>query len=515
MAEEAPVPAAEKTETGTGRGTARPGQRQLFLGTFIHSKTADALEYLEDTAVAVDATGVIVAVERGCGSEEQAKRQLYPRLGWTAAADEVVVVHAAGPGRFFFPGFIDTHIHAPQFPNSGLFGQSTLLDWLNTYTFPMEASLAALPKARRVYRHVVARTLAHGTTTAAYYATIDVAATNLLADLCLAAGQRAFVGRVCMDRLGPDYYVDEGGPDAVLARTQETVDHVRRIDPAFDLVAPIVTPRFAPACTPETLARLGRLARDEGLAVQTHLGENTAEGALVRELFPEAPSYTAVYDAAGLLTARTVLAHAVHLSEAEVALIRTRGAGVAHCPCSNAALTSGEARVRWLLDGGVAVGLGTDVSGGFSPSVLDAARHALLVSRHLAMPYNAHGDASRAPCDVDAADRARAPLAVPEVLHLATRGGARLLGLADRVGAFEVGMQWDAQLVALHSVPGRDDGEEDDGADGKNDNDGNAGNVSLFGWETWEECVAKWLFNGDDRNTKKVWVKGRLVHSRS
>lgn len=506
--------AAAETETGMPR----PGQKQLFLGTFIHSKTAEALEYLEETAVAVDATGRIVAIEGQCGSQQQAESRIYPRLGWTASD---IVVHAAGPGQFFFPGFIDTHIHAPQFPNSGLFGKSTLLDWLNKYTFPMEASLAALPKARRVYRHVVARTLAHGTTTAAYYATIDVAATNLLADLCLAAGQRAFVGRVCMDRLGPDYYVDEGGPDAVLARTRATVDHVRRIDPAFDLVAPILTPRFAPACTPETLARLGRLARDEDLAVQTHISENVAEIALVRELFPGAAGYADVYDAAGLLTPRTVLAHAVHLSEAEAALVARRGTGVAHCPCSNAALTSGEARVRWLLDHGIAVGLGTDVSGGFSPSVLDAARHALLVSRHLAMPYNAHGDPARAPCAVAPADRARATLAVDEVLHLATRGGARLLGLAHRVGAFELGMDWDAQLVSLHRVPGGDDGQ--DGGDDDDDVVGpgpgpappdDAGNVSLFGWETWEECVAKWLFNGDDRNSKKVWVKGRLVHSR-
>ncbi|MBH1945562.1 amidohydrolase family protein, partial [Erythrobacter sp. YJ-T3-07] len=90
-------------------------------------------------------------------------------------------------------------------------GKSTLRDWLNTYTFPMESSLADLAKARRVYTRCVQRTLSHGTTTAAYYATIDVPATNLLADLCLSLGQRAFVGRVCMDHrdLCPEYYRDE------------------------------------------------------------------------------------------------------------------------------------------------------------------------------------------------------------------------------------------------------------------------------------------------------------------
>jgi guanine deaminase len=94
-------------------------------------------------------------------------------------------------------------------------------------------------------------------------------------------------------------------------------------------------------------------------------------------------------------------------------------------------------------------------------------------------------------------------LSIEEVLYLATRGGAKVVGLQDKVGAFEVGMEWDAQHVALNEVT--EDGilpEEDEGM------------VDVFGWETWEEKVAKWLFNGDDRNTQAVWVKGRLVHER-
>ena len=245
-------------------------------------------------------------------------------------------------------------MHAPQYPNVGIFGKSTLLDWLNTYTFPMEASMADLGKARRVYGRCIRRTLAHGTTTAAYFGTIDVAATNLLADLCLALGQRALVGRVCMDRMGPDYYVDESA-EAGLAATRASIDHIQRIAPASPgsappLVEPILTPRFAPACTPEVLRLLGDLRRETGLAVQTHVSENAGEVVLVRSLFPDHASYAAVYDAFGLLGPRTVLAHAVHLGDDEAALLAARGAGVAHCPCSNSSIASGEARVRWLLD---------------------------------------------------------------------------------------------------------------------------------------------------------------------
>ncbi|KAK8127752.1 guanine deaminase [Apiospora sp. TS-2023a] len=492
-------------------------KNQLFVGTFVHSKSLNQLDYLHDAAVAVNKSGKIVAIESQCHDQKKAAEVLCPKLGWDAADVEF---RACEKGQFFFPGFIDTHIHAPQYPNAGIFGSSTLLDWLNKYTFPMEASLAALPRARRVYGQVVRRTLSHGTTAAAYYATIDVAATNLLADLCLAAGQRAFVGRVCMDRLAPDYYVDEGGPDAVLARTRETIDHMRRIDPAGDIVAPILTPRFAPACSDETMAALGKLAQSDDLRIQTHISENIGEMALVRELFPNAADYASVYDSFGLLTPRTVLAHAVHLTESEAVLIHQRGAKVAHCPCSNSALTSGECRVRWLLDRGIGVGLGTDVSGGYAPSVLEAARLACLVSRHLAMPYNAQGDGLRAPSDIGDKERARATLSVEEVLHLATRGGAAVLGLEHKVGGFEVGMEWDAQLVGLNMVA--DDDNDTDGSDSVNKTiDGvfggvnvDEGNVDIFGWEKWDERIAKWVYNGDDRNTKMVWVKGRLVHQR-
>ncbi|KAL1882832.1 hypothetical protein Daus18300_000470 [Diaporthe australafricana] len=495
--------------------SASPSPNSVFIGTFIHSKALDELEYLHNTAVFVEgATGTIVAVERECDLTRTLD-ETFNRLGWSAA--ECRIYDTASPTssskntssssisiqdesngggspppppvRFFFPGFIDTHIHASQYPNAGIFGKSTLLDWLNTYTFPLEASLGRdRAKARRVYARCVGRTLAHGTTCAAYFATVDVAATNLLVDLCLARGQRALVGRVCMDEPStcPAGYRDADAAEG-LARTRECVAHARAADPGGALVRPIVTPRFAPSCTAASMRALGGLARAEGLPVQTHVSENRGEIDLVAALFPgetaRGAGYAGVYDAFGLLTDRTILAHAVHLGEAEAALLAARGTKVSHCPCSNSAITSGAARVRWLLDKGVDVGLGTDVSGGYSPSVLDAARQAALVSRHVAMG----GDDG-------------AKLSVDEVLHLATRGGARCVGLEGVVGGFEVGMQWDAQLVSLGGV----------GEDGE----GGEGNVDVFGWESWEEMVAKWLFNGDDRNTTKVWVKGRLVHER-
>lgn len=131
---------------------------------------------------------------------------------------------------------------------------------------------------------------------------------------------------------------------------------------------------------------------------------------------------------------RTILAHCVHLSDTEVATIKARGSGISHCPTSNSSITSGEAPMRRYLDAGVKCSLGTDLSGGYAPSVLEVARQALLVSRHVAMK-SSRGDADK--------------LSVAEVLCLGTIGGAQVCEMADQLGSFEVGKKWDAQLIDL------------------------------------------------------------------
>lgn len=381
----------------------------------------------------------------------------------------------------------DTHTHASQHPNTGLFGKTTLLSWLQTYTFPMESSLSELSKARTVYNNFVSRTLSHGTTTAAYYATIHVPTTNLLADICLSKGQRALVGRVCMTTdLSPDYYRDVSEEQA-LTDSRASITYIREIDPKGEIVQPIITPRFAPSCSSSCLASLGSLAKETNAHIQTHLSENKSEIELVASMFPESKSYTDVYDTAGLLTPKTILAHAVHLSAEERQTIKQRGAKISHCPASNTAITSGCAPVREYLNEGLTLGLGTDVSGGFSPSILEECRQAIWVSRFRAMH---DGDAAK--------------LSTEEVLYLATRGGAAVVGLEDKVGGFEVGMEWDAQMVQLNPVP------EGGAEEGKFE-----GMVDIFGFESLSEKVQKWVYSGDDRNTVAVWVRGRLVHKTS
>lgn len=276
---------------------------------------------------------------------------------------------------------------------------------------------------------------------------------------------------------------------------------------------PIVTPRFAPSCTRPALQGLGELAASYSppLHIQTHISENINELALVKELFPEAGSYAAVYDKYNLLTPRTILAHAVHLSADERSLIRAREAKVSHCPASNSALGSGICPVRTLLDEGITVGLGTDVSGGYSPSILEAARQACLASRLLGQSAAWQRDHPQG----DGSD-GREKLSVSESLYLATRGGAAVVDMASDVGGFDRGMLWDVQLIRLGGVKLVEASPLDVVSDGSSDlvKAGPVGNVDLFGTENWEEKIQKWVWSGDDRNVKAVWVGGRLVHSR-
>ncbi|GKT93073.1 guanine deaminase [Colletotrichum tofieldiae] len=316
------------------------------------------------------------------------------------------------------------------------------------------AGLKDQKKARRVYTACVRRTLAHGTTTSAYYATIDVDATNLLADICLALGQRAFVGRVCMDREGlcPEYYRDES-PEDSLRKTRETVDHVRSIDPRSEIVAPILTPRFAPACSSAAMKGLADMQKELDVLVQTHVSENEGEIELVKELYPRARATP---------TCTTPTAFWAKRRSS-----RTRS-------------TSRRRRRPRSPRGGQDLAL----------PLQQQQHHERRGAGGVGVAARGHGLAGE--------ERERAKLTVEEVLYLGTKGGAKV----EKIGGFEVGMQWDAQLIGLPLVD--EDGEQGEGG----------GNVDVFGWESWEDRVAKWLFNGDDRNTKTVWVKGRMVHSR-
>ncbi|NWW08062.1 GUAD deaminase, partial [Oreocharis arfaki] len=393
----------------------RPPLAHVFKGTFVHSSASAPMEILHGHLLGVDDNGTIVFVEQADQLEELAKT-------WGLKTSDI---RQLSKHEFFMPGLVDTHIHAPQYSFTGTRVDLPLLQWLTSYTFPTEAKYEDSGFAEEVYTRVVRRTLKNGTTTACYFATIHTDSSLLLAEITDKFGQRAFVGKVCMDM-----------NDSVPQYREITADSVQETERFFSSnstyprVQPIITPRFGPSCTEDLLNALGNLAETHDLHVQSHISENEEEVKLVENMFPAYQNYTELYDKNKLLTSKTVMAHACYLSEEELKLFSLRGAAISHCPNSNFSLCSGVLNVRKVLEHNVKLGLGTDVAGGYSASMLDAIRKTMMASNSLQInKVNETG------------------VTLEEAFHLATLGGSQALGLDDVIGNFEVGKEFDALLI--------------------------------------------------------------------
>lgn len=460
----------------------------VYHGTIVHTPDLGSLDVHVGARIGVDQKGTIVYVEL----EESQLSPLEEALNFDKSlmAENVQVVDYSGDGflKFFVPGFIDAHIHAPQYPNCGVFGSSTLFDWLIKYTYPVEKQLRDPELARQVYEKVVQKTLENGTTCCAYYSTIHVEATNILADCAFQQGQRALIGRSCQDCGQPDYK-DEDSQEA-MAANMEVINHIQSIDKDFSLLKPVLTPRNANKCSEDLMFAIARVSQDLNIPIQTHMSETEDEVERILKMFPHCKTYADIYDYYHLLSSQTILGHCIFVSDNEIELINERNGGIAHCPTSNSCLTSGEAHVRKMLDRGTKIGLGTDVSGGFSPSILTTARHAVLVSRHVAMKTKNDKD----------------KLSVNEALYLATLGGARVCGYEDQLGSFEVGKKWECQLISVEDDVSPFDTFEFLNPDLNGLRLGNAGDVQKF-----QDIIDKWVFNGDDRNVREVYVNGRCI----
>lgn len=383
--------------------------------TIMQTPRPGELEVLERVVVDVDESGTITDVG--------------PREG--------AVDRELGDDVLLLPGLIDAHLHAPQWPQLGTGLDLPLEQWLFEHTFPLEQRLTDPAFAAIVWPQMVSTLLAHGTTTAVYYATIDIETTTMLAATCAELGQRAFVGRVAMDYPAgtPEWYRDADAATSI-DDSHASIDAILGLgDP---MVRPIITPRFAPACSNDSLIGLAQLAMETGVRLQTHCSESDWEHAYAFERFRT--SDTNALAGFGLVRPNTVLAHGDHLADSDLDVIRLAGAGVAHCPLSNAYFGNAVFPARRALEAGVKVGLGTDIAGGASPGLLTQCAHAVTASRYLE----------------DGVDPAKAAvirgvpgsrLGIADAFHLATLGGAELLDLP--IGLLEPGRSFDALAVQL------------------------------------------------------------------
>ena len=403
-----------------------------LLGTFAHSPARDHLEIIEKGLVCVDRDGWIVNV---CRLGQPA----YQEVLKTALSSEQLV--ETDTGTFIFPGMVDLHIHAPQWPQIGQVLHRPLQEWLEQYTFPLEARYSDTKFAEQGYKDLVSTLIANGTTTGVYFSTIHQDATQVLAQVCLDLGQRAFVGKVVMDHEEqcPDYYRDHS-IDAALAGTVESIEFIRKSKlNSSALVQPMVTPRFIPSCSDAVLRGLGQIAADYQCRVQTHCSESDWEHQFVIDRFGRTD--TVMLHEFGLLQRNTILAHSNYISEQDMDLIKSVGAGIAHCPLSNIYFSHSVFPLRKALDKGLRVGLGTDISGGSSPSIFENCRYAISSSRMLEDGV----DPSRGSSDRGSSN---SRINFKEAFWLATAGGAEALDIP--VGRFEKGYKFDALLIDPH-----------------------------------------------------------------
>ncbi|KAF9354897.1 hypothetical protein BGX34_010764 [Mortierella sp. NVP85] len=434
---------------------------RVFYGTLIHSVSITQVEFIKQGLLFIDHQGRIAKLVKNVDQDKV-------QAALDGVEDDKVVY--LNDDQFIIPGFVDTHIHAPQHAFCGNGHDLPLLEWLDTYTFPCESKFADRDHARKLYTKSVSRSLRNGTTTASWFATIHLEACKELVDIIQEQGQRAYVGKVNMNQNSPDFLI-ETTEDSV-RDTRAFVEYVKGVNAKLDhkpLVTPIITPRFAISCTSELLTELGKLAKEYDLPIQSHLCENLNEIDFTMSLFPKSANYTAVYADHGLLNDRTIMAHCVHMKDEELDLMKEKNAGISHCANSNLNLKSGLADVRKILSKDIKVGLGTDVAGGYSPSILEALR----ASRSVSVAR-----------DLDTT------LLVSELFYLATMGGARVMELQDTIGNFEVGKEFDAILVntAVDNSP-----------------------IDIHDHDDIETKFEKYLFVGDDRNNEKIYVQGREV----
>lgn len=447
---------------------------KAFYGTVIQSKSLSELAIIENALILVDGNGTITTLEA-----EVPKDKVIQRLESLHTSEYNLTELCRG--QFIMPGFVDTHNHAPQWLHRGQGQGLHILQWLDQVAFLNESLFKDPNHARRVYPLVVMGMLRQGVTTASYYGSLHGEATNILADTCLELGQRALIGKCNMARNAPDFYRDASVEES-LQVTRDCIKHIKNLDPNGELIRHVLTPRFAICCDEALLKGLGEIAKENPkMAIQTHFDESEQEKNFTMSLFPQFSNEADLYEEYNLLNERSILAHCTIITEYETRRLQELDCGVAHCPTSNMTVGGGfmAAPIQEFLRLGIKVGLGTDSGGGYSISMLNAMRHAMITS--FARDF------------LDKSD-GKAAVSLEQVFHMATIGGARVVGFGDKVGDFKAGKQFDALLIDVSDSRG-------------------GITAPLEENDTLRTMLEKFIMTGDDRNVARVYVRGLLVHS--
>ena len=379
----------------------------IYRGRIINPLSPDRFEEFKDGALVVDEKGKIVA----CGDFSSIRRQY---------ANTHVRQH-----DLIIPGLVDCHLHLSQLDLRGKHG-ATLLDWLERYIFPAEVAFSNARIVDDVAKRFFKKLILNGTTTAAIYTTVHAKSTDHVFKIAKAAGVRAIIGKVMMDQYSPSELQEDTHESLKLSEALCAKWHGAckgRLMYAF-------TPRFAPTCSEELWLEVGKLANETGAYIQTHIAETTAENKRVRELFPDYNDYTEIFEENGCLGPKTILGHAIYLSDDEMRCLAQSKTKLVHCPTSNFFLKSGRMPVELIEEHGITYGLGTDVGAGTSMSLFTTMRHADYIQPHITI----------------------SPV---KAFYLATLGGAKTLSLEHETGNLKPGKSADFCVVDIGAIDPR------------------------------------------------------------
>ena len=385
----------------------------ILKGNILHSISEDKIEVL-DQHFLVSEEGRVAGIFRDLPSQYEGQQ---------------VVDYGH---KLIIPGLVDMHVHAPQYAFRGLNMDLELLPWLNQNAFAEEMKYHDEEYATKAYAMFVDDLINGATTRANIFATIHNSGTLILMEMLEKSGLKTLVGKVNMDRNSPDSLCEKSAKQSV-EDTKKWLSACSK----FNRTKPILTPRFIPSCSNDLMEGLENIQKNENIPVQSHLSENKSEIEWVSELHPETSTYGGAYEKYGLFggeNCKTVMAHCVYSPDEEIQLMKKNNVFVAHCPNSNTNLSSGIAPVRKYLKAGVKVGLGSDVAGGFSASMLRAVSDTIQNSKLYWRLI----------------DEKQAPLRLEEAFFLATKGGGEFFG---KVGCFDEGYEFDALVLDDEGLP--------------------------------------------------------------
>ena len=418
---------------------------KLIKGSFIYSIDKDNIEIKENQYLLIRD-----------GKSEEFYKEIPSRL-------KNIQIEDYGD-NIIIPGLIDLHIHAPQYAFRGMGLDMQLLDWLNTYAFKEEGKYRDLEYAKKQYSKFVSDVKNSATTRLSIFATLHKDATIMLMDMLEEAGIKAYVGKVNMDRNSPEFLTED-----TLKSKEDTIEWLEDTKDRYKNIKPILTPRFIPSCTDNLMEEIKQINNIYNIPVQSHLSENKSEIEWVAELHPDTKNYAEAYDKYNLFgkNNKTIMAHCVHCPDDELELIKQNNVVVAHCPQSNANLTSGIAPIKNMLSMGINVGLGSDIAAGSSLSIFRAMSDAVQVSK---LRESLTGQKNQT-------------LTLTEVFYLGTKGGGKFFG---DVGSFEKGYEFDAVVL----------------------NDKSFGDNSDF---NLKERLERIIYLSDDRNIVAKYVAGNKI----